>query len=319
MQKSRRNLLANFLIIALLVTALLYFGASWIFAGKLLSVKPQPDTPALFADYGLPDPETVMIDASPIKLASWFFANPTSVPGPAACAVIMAHGIGGARIQGVPAAPIFWQKGCHLLMYDARGHGESTPALHTYGVAEKVDEVEVLAWVSQRTGLLHSQIGIIGWSFGAATSLQMAALAPDVAFVIADSAYSSLEDIARYQGQVLFGDWTRFVIPGALAVASVRAGFNAWAASPMTAVKGLNTPILLVHSTTDHFTPYQHSERIYAQSNQAQTMLYLSRWGAPHGRSNAVNPREYTQRIDEFLAAKAPTFGTPRRQLTANP
>jgi len=203
MQKRSRDVLT----VGLLVAVLLYFGASWIFASKLLSVKPQPDTPARFVDFGLPEPEAVTIDASPIQLASWFFVNPASVPGPAACAVIMAHGIGGARIQGVPAAPIFWEKGCHLLLYDARGHGESTPALHTYGVAEKMDELQVLAWVSQRTGLPHRQIGIIGWSFGAATSLQMVALAPDLAFVIADSSYSTLEDIARYQGQVLFGDW----------------------------------------------------------------------------------------------------------------
>ncbi len=146
--------------------------------------------------------------------------------------------------------------------------------------------------------------------------MQMAPLASDIAFVIADSPYSSLRDIALYRGQVQFGAWTRIFIPGALLAASAWAKFNAYDASPQAAVKDLKTPILLVHSTTDEFTPYTQSEAIYANSNQTQAVLFLTRWGAPHGRSYTVNRAEYTQLIDKFLEQKAPGFGA--RRVTAS-
>ena len=82
-------------------------------------------------------------------------------------------------------------------------------------------------------------------------------------------------------------------------------------------MRGLETPVLLIHSTSDEFTPYQQSEKIYARSDHAHTVLALTRWGAPHGESYLTDPLAYTRIVDNFLAKYVPNFGS--RQAAATP
>jgi uncharacterized protein len=163
---------------------------SWIFSDKLLATAERPLGPTDPAAYGLPEPTVVEVPGAGVKLSSWSFANPRNEH----CAVIMLHGFGGARGEVVAAAPIFWWRGCDLLLYDSRGHGTSSPALLTFGVHERQDLRLAIAWLHRRTRLPDRRIGLIGWSYGAATAIQAAAEVPGIAFVVADSSYSSLED-----------------------------------------------------------------------------------------------------------------------------
>ena len=183
--------------------------------------------------------------------------------------MIMLHGFGGARGEVVGAAPLFWDRGCDLLMYDSRGHGDSSPALLTFGPHEKDDLVAAIAWLSRRTKLPDGRIGLIGWSYGAAVSIQAAAKVPDIAFVVADSSYSSLEDIARVQADNQFGAWAKVFVPGALFIAGKRAEFDPGTREPgQRRSPHVKAPVLLIHSRQDGFTPYQHSEKIYAASDK---------------------------------------------------
>ena len=92
-------------------------------------------------------------------------------------------------------APLFWERGCDLLIFDARYHGESTGDYGTYGYYEKLDTSKAIDWFSQQVGLPPERIGLLGESYGAATALETAALRPDIAFAAADSSYRDLETI----------------------------------------------------------------------------------------------------------------------------
>jgi pimeloyl-ACP methyl ester carboxylesterase len=122
-----------------------------------------------------------------------------------------------------------------VLVYDARGHGESSRALLSYGVHEREDLLRVVEWLAAKTDLPRSRIGLIGWSYGAATAIQAASEAGgDVAFVVADSSYSSLGDIARVQAEEQYGSWATIFVPGALLVSALRAGFDGTRPAPAT-------------------------------------------------------------------------------------
>ncbi len=126
----------------LLVVA--YAAVSWIFSDKLLATAERPLGATDPAAYGLPKPDVVEVPGDGVKLSSWYFANPRNEH----CAVIMLHGFGGARGEVVAAAPIFWRRGCDLLLYDSRGHGTSSPALLTFGVHERQDLRLAIAWLA---------------------------------------------------------------------------------------------------------------------------------------------------------------------------
>ena len=311
---SRRTL---WIIVAvvLLITAV-YAIATGYFANLMIAA-PAPalaeerakvGTPA---DFGLPEPENITIQSGDITLSGWYFDNPAQ----GNCGVMFMHGFIGSRYQALYWAPLFWERGCDILAYDHRGHGDSTPAFYTYGYFEKGDALAAYRWFQQRSGLNESQIGVGGVSFGAATALQLAPMIPDAPFILADSSYRSLAGIIEAQANARVGSFLgRFMVPGVLAIARLRAGFNPAAVSPETAIAEAQMPILLIHSRTDDFTPYTHSEAIYANSDQSRTVLHINEWGSAHAGDIGTDFAAYKQLFDAFMAEYAPDFGLPPGQ-----
>ncbi len=290
---------------------LAYLGVGWYFSNQIISRTSTPlatsrsESPGP-EGYGLPQPEDIEITSGDITLRGWYFANEAGGD----CAVILLHGSTGNRYGVLQYSPLFWERGCDLVVYDARGHGDSTPAFHTYGYHEKEDLSTVIRWTEARTGLPLTQIGLAGVSYGAATALQAVPQFPEVAFVLADSSFKSLEGIISYQGVVQYGNWIELLVPGALWVSGWRAGFDTTAVSPtLTASQANQTPIFIIHSLQDEFTPSTHSEEIYAQRNPALTELHIVNWDAPHGRAILTRPDEYAILFDNFLNTYVPDFG----------
>ncbi len=299
-------------VAGLALLALIYAAGSWYFAGVLLDrdTEPLAETKERlevrsFSEQGYPEPEEVTIAGADVQLAAWYFAN----DAPAECGVVLLHGYTGNRYGATQYMPYFWERGCDLLLYDARGHGESEDSPHTYGYYEKEDAAAAVDWLAGRGNLDHGEIGVIGVSYGAATGLQMIPLRPDVAFVVADSSYQDLYAIADYQAGEQFGSWARLFLPGAAMAAFIRTGMNVWDVSPQDAVVGADTPVLLVHALEDEFTPASHSETIYARSNQDTTVLEITDWGASHGRSIIEDEESFWELVESFLLRYAPQFG----------
>ena len=218
------------ILVILGVVVIGYAALSWEFADRLIGGQFLPqDEEADFAEYGLPEPEAVTIANGDVELSAWYFANPDT----AGCAVVVTHGFSGNKAQMLaPGAKLFFERGCDILVYDLRGHGASSRGLLTYGYFDKEDQIAVIDWLMERTGLPDERIGLWGVSYGAATSIQTAAARPGLGFVIADASYSSMPDIAAVQADKQIGVWARAFIPGALAVAGWRAGFDPSEASP---------------------------------------------------------------------------------------
>ncbi len=294
----------------LVLLFLVYGGGSWYFGDILINRQTSPlaDSQASMEELGLPalpTPEEVTIQNTDVSLAGFFYDNEKAGD----CAVILLHGYTGTRYSALQYAPLFWDRGCDVLAYDARGHGESSPAFHTYGYHERQDARAAYEWLLTRTGLEPDQVGLVGVSYGAGTSLQAAPLLPEAAFIIADSSYESLEAIVSKQAVDQFGEWTKLFVPAAFAIAEIRAKFDVSEVSPQEAVTATAVPILLIHSRTDEYTPYTHSEDIYAHSNPATTVLHITDWGSAHGRDIFTDFDAYQEYVDDFLAQYAPDFG----------
>jgi hypothetical protein len=289
---------------------LIYLAGSWYFSGLLIGRETSSlaESQASMAELGLPElpaPEEVAIENGDVTLSGFFYENEQA----GECAVLLLHGYTGTRYSALQYAPLFWERGCDLLAYDARGHGESSEAYHTYGYYEKEDGRAAFEWLLNRTGLEPSQVGLAGVSYGAATSLQMLPLLPDAAFALADSPYQDLQTIVSHQAVAQFGSWTKAFVPAAFFLAEQRANFEAAEVSPQEAVADTAVPILLIHSRTDGFTPYTNAEAIYASANPATTELYITDWGSEHGRDIFTDYAAYEQLVNEFLATHVPDFG----------
>lgn len=310
--KHRRLWIA--LIVLAVLLAAVYLTAGWYFSSLIIASDTETlaeaaaeavadgETPA---DFGLPEPEEITIQSGDITLSGWYFDNPAD----AGCGLMFLHGFHGTRYHALNWAPMFWERGCDILAYDHRGHGDSTPTFHTYGYYEKEDAVAALDWFTTRSGLERSQIGVFGVSYGAATALQMAPMTPEIAFVAADSTYSELEEIIDFQGREQFPTLAPLVLPAALRIAELRANFDVDAVAPERSITDVTVPVLLIHSLTDEYTLSTHSEDIYANSDKSRTVLHLTDWGSPHARDVTTDPAAYEQLVDDFLEQFVPNFG----------
>lgn len=296
--------------VLLAVLAAVYLAGSWYFSGIIVkfqaqSLEEQRAEHGNPADYGLPAPEEVTIPADGVTLAGWYFDNPAGGD----CGAILLHGHTGSRYGMLEYAPLFWPKGCDLLLYDHRFHGASTGDYGTYGYYEKLDALATVDWFEQRTGLQPGQIGLLGESYGAATALQAAPSIPELAFVAADSSYEDLQTIIGDQGAQRFGGWTRLFVPGALALSGLRANFAPSQVSPLLAAPQIAAPVFLSHSATDQYTLPRHSQDIAAQLPAALCQrLHLTDWGSEHAASIKDDFAAYQAQFEEFLAACAPGF-----------
>jgi dipeptidyl aminopeptidase/acylaminoacyl peptidase len=256
--------------------------------------------------YSLPQPEEFSLDVgSGIVLSGWLFENELNGD----CGVILHHGRGGARWETLMYAPLFWDRGCDLVMFDARHHGDSTGEYATYGYYEKEDTLKILVWFSESTGLEVSEIGLMGVSYGAATVLQAAALEPDLAFVAAEAPFQDLTTLVGEQAEVRYGPLARAILaPAVLLFAGWRADFDPAVVSPMLAAREIEAPVFLIHSLQDASIPPSHVEAIYANIPHERKVLYVTDWGAPHAQCMKKDPTTFKAYMDDFLDKYVPSF-----------
>ena len=310
--------IARIIALVAVLVLVLYLWNCWFFSGEVVAYRHDtPDEvrqrtepsmgPYDLKTLGLPQPEAFSLDVGEgIVLSGWLFEN--ELDGD--CGVILHHGRGGVRVETLMYAPLFWDRSCDLVMFDARHHGESTGAYATYGYYEKHDTLRVLDWLSQRAGLETSKIGLMGVSYGAATVLQAGALEPDLAFVAAEAPFQDLSTLLGEQAELRYGRLGRAILtPTVMLFAAWRADLEPAVVSPLLAACEIQAPVFLIHSLQDESLPASHSEAIYANVAHHRKALHLTDWGAPHAQSMKTDPVTFRAYMDDFLGQYVPGFG----------
>jgi len=215
-----------------------------------------------------PSALTVQVTARDgIVLRAWLF-QPKKTNGDA---VVVLHGIADSRASQVGLARMFLAHGYTVLTPDSRAHGESGGDLATYGLLESDDVHRWISWLLANQRPRH--VFGMGESLGGAVLIESLKVEPRFSAIVAESAFSSFERIARDRvaeeipvpmdiGRVLAAGpvWAGFVY------ARLRYRLDFRQASPVAALARSTTPVLLIHGLNDSKTPYRHSE-ILAASN----------------------------------------------------
>jgi uncharacterized protein len=140
--------------------------------------------------------QTVRFEAGDgVELAGWY--RPTSNGS----TVLLAHGGGSDREGSVAHARMLSRHGYGVLLYDARGAGESDGRQNSYGWGWTHDVEGALDFLAARPEVDRERIGALGLSTGADVLLEIAAERPDLGAVVADGAAAgSFEDWRRLRG-----------------------------------------------------------------------------------------------------------------------
>ena len=185
---------------------------------------------------------------------------------------------------------------CDVLCLDFRGHGRSS-GLFTFSAREPTDLEAVLDWAQRR----YARIGLIGFSLGAATAINVASHRPGIRTLIAVSAPTAFEKIEfRFWTPEAIRTGLRGMEPGA----GVRPG-NPLAKKerPIDRVKKIApVPILFIHGTGDRTVLHRHSERLHRAAAEPKRFILIERGG--HAEELFRDrPEQFLPPVREWLKA----------------
>jgi hypothetical protein len=146
-----------------------------------VSKRTPADEHMAFVDAGVTTPDG-------LKLVGWY------VPGTNGAAIIFVHGYKNDRASMLGAAAMYHKHGYGALIIALRGHDRSDGDRITFGHFELQDVDAWYRFVSQQPNVDPKRIAILGVSMGGAISIQYAAKNPAIAALVADSAFSSMDD-----------------------------------------------------------------------------------------------------------------------------
>lgn len=235
-----------------------------------------------------------------VDISGWFFRNNSQ------CAILLAPGIHQNRISGdyggQGIAQMALTKGYGVIMYDPRGSGKSGGDVLGFGSTEVNDINAVLKYVKEQ-GYVSSNIGIIGSSLGAITTLQNLNNLQDIGGIIADSGASSLQPII--ERELKKEGIPSFVNPGIFLAAKLVYGVDIPGVRPIDKVKANSSkPILFIHGVKDSFIPFSNSEELVKASGPQSKLVAFET--ADHVESFKKDPELFEKEVFTYLENQMP-------------
>ncbi len=246
------------------------------------------------SDYGLPYEKVSFQSADGTTLRGWF-VQATDSRG----SVIFCHGYAGSKAPDLQYVPWFRARGYNVLLFDFRAHGESSGDRSSLVYYEREDLLAAIACLQQH-GI--NQIGLMGFSMGAAVAIATAAVSEAVRAVIADSGFAELRTIVsngmRKRGippLIALGLTTLVVW-----AAGHRLGCRLTDSDPLRWVGRLAPrPLLLIHGEQDCDVPVTEAHRLYEAAGEPKELWVVA--GAGHRRVDQICADEYMSRVLAFF------------------
>jgi uncharacterized protein len=232
-----------------------------------------------------------------VNISGWFFASRDTRPAPA---IVLCHGVWTGRRECLPLALRFLNAGYNVLCFDFRAHGLSGGRYTSVGRHETNDVIGAVHYLSERPEVDANRIGVVGFSMGAAATIQAAARCPQIAAVVADSSYASFLDAARYSFQAV----TRLphypIAPLAIAWAKWIVHVDANRMRPVDDIGRIAPrPVLITHGALDEIVPVRHAYTLFKAAEEPKDLWIVP--GARHVEARDADTDAYFERVEPFL------------------
>jgi fermentation-respiration switch protein FrsA (DUF1100 family) len=232
------------------------------------------------------------------NISGWFFRARRLVrPGPA---IVLCHGIWTGRRECLPLALRFQANGYNVLCFDFRAHGLSDGRFTTVGLHETNDVIGAVEYLKRRPEVDSTRIGVLGFSMGAAATIQAAARCPDIAAVVADSAYASFLDAVKYSFQLVTRVPTFPFANMAHQWGKLIVRIDAGRLRPVDVIAQISPrPILLMHGTLDEIVPLEHAHSLFSAAAEPKELWVVE--GSHHVGARDDYPDRYFEKVEQFM------------------
>lgn len=220
--------------------------------------------------------------------------------------VLALHGIRDSKRSLLSLGRRLAAAGFRAVLPDHRGHGRSTGKWLSYGAVESKDLVQLLNHLDSR-GLLVQPVGAMGFSYGAATAIQLAGKDPRLKAVVAVASFTDLYRVVR--------SYIRFYVPvlgplipdssidEAVDKAGKQAGFDPREASPLRAIRTSRARVLLIYGGQDRRIPADNGRDLHRAAPKLTELIVVPKMNHATilgDRTGTVN-REGMRWLDRWL------------------
>lgn len=246
------------------------------------------------AEYGIPYEEVKVTSDDGFELVGWF------IP-PQNGAVIMAqHGYKGSRMGMLEEAEILYRHGYGVLVTSVRAHDMSEGELITFGYYEMQDLEAWFQYLLTRPEVDPERIGILGNSMGASMAIQYAAQNAQIKAVVAQSAFSSLDDTVSTSVEAFTGLPAFPFGPLIVFWAELELGADSSLIDAKEWIGQLSPrPVLLLHGGKDGAIDKDSADRLFQAAGEPKELWYEPELG--HAEFDTTLPEEFERRVVGFF------------------
>lgn len=286
------NAIAGLLLIA--ATGILYVTrneAQKLITAPMATRNLPDETPAT---YDLPYEDVTVTTADGLELAGWF------VPSRNGAVIIMQHGYKSTRRELLNEAAMMYRHGYGMLVTSIRGHDYSEGELITFGMNEVNDMEAWYQYLLTRNGINPDRIGILGNSYGGMLAIQFAAQNENIKAVVANCAFSSLNDTVS-TSVTYFTDLPAFPFaPLIVFWAERETGFKTEDVDATKWIAEISPrPVFLMQGGADVVISADSGQRLYDAAGEPRELWYDPALG--HVEFDKERAAEYEERVAAFF------------------
>ena len=273
----------------LIISSFLLFFVFLSLMGFLASIRPPKILSSITpGDLGLAYEDISFTTKDGLRLRGWFIPSMAEY----AETVILLHGYPADKGNILPILA-FLSREYNLLLFDFRYLGKSEGKISTAGAKETEDLLAAIRFLKAR-GI--EGVGVWGFSLGGAVALMTAKQAPEIRVIISESSYARMDLMARELYRIPLLKYPLAYLTGLLA--KIFLGIDLRDVSPAESAKGLDIPILLVHSKNDRVIPFEHAVLLQEALKNNPNAEFWFEDNLAHGQLGG----EYQKRILEFFS-----------------
>lgn len=244
----------------------------------------------------MPYEDATVKSADGTTLRGWF------IPADSPKLILIQHGYKDWLQSMLGVADVLHRHGYQVMVMCVRGHDRSEGELLSFGQREMPDMAAWYEYAKAKPGVDPSKIAMFGVSMGGSLAIQYAATHPEIRALVADSAFSSLNDtidtsVRFFTGlpPVPFAPMIRFWAEreGGFPIGSVDAKQWVGRISPR--------PVLIMQGGADQVVSKTSGQKLFDAAREPKQFWYEPSVG--HGQFLKMMPAEFERRIVGFFDA----------------
>ena len=248
------------------------------------------------SDYGLSYADATFETTDGFVLSGWY------IPSTNRSAIVLLHGASSTRTNVLDQAVVLARHGYGVLMFDARGHGQSDGRAMEFGWYGDRDVSAAITYLQTRPDVDPGRLGVVGLSMGGEEAIGAMASDPRIRATVAEGATNRvfadttwLADEYGLRGVAQLGiEWVTYHLADVLTAASPPTSLAdaVRAAAPR--------PILLIAAGT------VNDEQVVAERLRSKAPGSVTMWvadGAEHTGGLGAQPEQWTLHVIGFLDA----------------